>query len=122
MADDLKTRTAAVIESPMVGFFYDRPAPDDPPFVSVGSVVKPGTTVCIIETMRVFTDIPAGGAGTITEILVQNMEAVEYGQPLFRVETDNPEAFDPSLFESNQQTLWDQMRELRDQIPRRIGG
>jgi acetyl-CoA carboxylase biotin carboxyl carrier protein len=122
VADDLKTRTTAVIESPMVGFFYDRPSPDDPPFVSVGSTVRPDTTVCIIEAMKVFTDIPAGGTGTIIEILVQNMEAVEYGQSLFRVETDDPEAFDPSFFQSKMQALWDQMRELRDQIPRHGGG
>ena len=56
-----------------------------PPFVSVGSVVQPNTIVCIIEAMKVFTDIPAGVAGTIAEILVKNGQAVEYGQPLFRV-------------------------------------
>ena len=74
-----------VIESPMVGTYYSSSAPDAPPFVSVGSVVHPETIVCIIEAMKVFTDIPAGVSGTIAEILVKNGQAVEFGQPLFRV-------------------------------------
>jgi acetyl-CoA carboxylase biotin carboxyl carrier protein len=74
-----------VIESPMVGTYYASSAPDAPPFVSVGSVVQPNTIVCIIEAMKVFTDIPASVSGTIAEILVKNGQAVEFGQPLFRV-------------------------------------
>jgi acetyl-CoA carboxylase biotin carboxyl carrier protein len=74
-----------VIESPMVGTYYSSSAPDAPIFVSVGSAVQPGTTVCIIEAMKVFTDIPAGVSGTIAEVLVKNGQAVEFGQPLFRV-------------------------------------
>lgn len=74
-----------VIESPMVGTFYSSGSPDAPAFVTAGSVVRPDTTVCIIEAMKVFTDIPAGVSGTITEVLVKNGQAVEYGQPLFRV-------------------------------------
>jgi acetyl-CoA carboxylase biotin carboxyl carrier protein len=74
-----------VIESPMVGTYYASTAPDAPPFVSVGSVVQPDTTLCIIEAMKVFTDIPAGVSGTIAEILVKNGQPVEFGQPLFRV-------------------------------------
>jgi acetyl-CoA carboxylase biotin carboxyl carrier protein len=74
-----------VIESPMVGTYFSSSAPDTPPFVSVGSVVHAETTVCIIEAMKVFTDIPAGVSGTIAEILVKNGQAVEFGQPLFRV-------------------------------------
>jgi acetyl-CoA carboxylase biotin carboxyl carrier protein len=74
-----------VIESPMVGTYYASSAPDAPPFVSVGSLVQPNTIVCIIEAMKVFTDIPAGVSGTVAEILVKNGQAVEYGQPLFRV-------------------------------------
>jgi acetyl-CoA carboxylase biotin carboxyl carrier protein len=73
------------IESPMVGTFYAASAPDAPPFVTVGSVVRPDTIVCVIEAMKVFTDIPAGVAGTVTEILVKNGQSVEFGQPLFRV-------------------------------------
>jgi acetyl-CoA carboxylase biotin carboxyl carrier protein len=74
-----------VIESPMVGTYFSSSAPDSPPFVSVGSVVHAETTVCIIEAMKVFTDIPAGVSGTIAAILVKNGQAVEFGQPLFRV-------------------------------------
>jgi acetyl-CoA carboxylase biotin carboxyl carrier protein len=76
---------AIVIESPMVGTYYTSRAPDSPPLVTVGSVVHPGTIVCIIEAMKVFTDIPAGVAGTIVEVLAKNGQAVEYGQSLFRV-------------------------------------
>ena len=74
-----------VIESPMVGTYFSSSAPDVPPFVSVGSVVHAETIVCIIEAMKVFTDIPAGVSGTIAAILVKNGQAVEFGQPLFRL-------------------------------------
>jgi acetyl-CoA carboxylase biotin carboxyl carrier protein len=73
------------IESPMVGTYYASNAPDAPPFVAPGSIVQSNTIVCIIEAMKVFTDIPAGVSGTIAEVLVKNGQAVEYGQPLFRV-------------------------------------
>jgi acetyl-CoA carboxylase biotin carboxyl carrier protein len=69
----------------MVGTFYSSSTPDAAAFVSVGSSVHPDTTVCIIEAMKVFTDIPARVAGTITEILVKNGQPVEFGQPMFRV-------------------------------------
>jgi acetyl-CoA carboxylase biotin carboxyl carrier protein len=74
------------IESPMVGTYYSASSPDAPPFVSVGSAIRADTTVCVIEAMKVFTDIPAGISGTITEVLVKNGQPVEYGQPLFRIE------------------------------------
>lgn len=74
-----------VVESPMVGTYYSSSAPDTPPFVSVGTVVQPSSTLCIIEAMKVFTDIPAGVSGTIAEILVKSGQPVEFGQPLFRV-------------------------------------
>ncbi|MDX2037734.1 MAG: acetyl-CoA carboxylase biotin carboxyl carrier protein [Isosphaeraceae bacterium] len=77
--------SGVVIESPMVGTFYSSMSPDVPAFVSVGTKIKPDATVCIIEAMKVFTDIPAGVSGTITEILVKNGQPVEFGQPLFRV-------------------------------------
>jgi acetyl-CoA carboxylase biotin carboxyl carrier protein len=73
------------IDSPMVGTYYASSSPDAPAFVSVGSPVRPETTVCVIEAMKVFTDIPAGVSGTITEVLVKSGQPVEYGQPLFRV-------------------------------------
>jgi acetyl-CoA carboxylase biotin carboxyl carrier protein len=74
-----------VIESPMVGTFYASSSPDAPAFVQVGMPVRVDTTVCIIEAMKVFTDIPAGVSGTIAEILVKSGQPVEFGQPLFRV-------------------------------------
>jgi acetyl-CoA carboxylase biotin carboxyl carrier protein len=74
-----------VIESPMVGTYFSSSSPDAPPFVSVGSVVHADSIVCIIEAMKVFTDIPAGVSGTIAAILVKNGQPVEFGQPLFRL-------------------------------------
>ncbi|WZO97545.1 acetyl-CoA carboxylase biotin carboxyl carrier protein [Isosphaeraceae bacterium EP7] len=74
-----------IIESPMVGTFYTASSPSSPPFVVAGGAIRPETTVCVIEAMKVFTDIPAGVAGTILEVLAKNGQAVEFGQPLFRV-------------------------------------
>ena len=74
------------IEAPMLGVFYRAPSPGAPPFVDVGTRVEAGTIVCIIEVMKMMNSVPAGVAGTIAEIHVENAEAVEYGQPLFRVE------------------------------------
>lgn len=74
-----------VIKSPTVGTFYASPSPDDPPFLKVGSTVKPDTVVCLIEAMKVYNQITADVSGTVTEILVNNADAVEFGQPLFRV-------------------------------------
>ncbi|HWE40069.1 MAG TPA: acetyl-CoA carboxylase biotin carboxyl carrier protein [Isosphaeraceae bacterium] len=73
-----------VIRSPMIGTFYSSRDPESPPYVSVGSAVRDDTTVCIIEAMKVFSEIPAGVVGTITEVLVKNGQAVEFDQPLFR--------------------------------------
>jgi acetyl-CoA carboxylase biotin carboxyl carrier protein len=84
-ADSPAAPKTVVIESPMVGTYFASSAPDVPQFVSAGSVVQPETTVCIIEAMKVFTEIPAGVSGTIVEIMVKNGQAVEFGQPLFRV-------------------------------------
>jgi len=78
--------TGIVIKSPTVGTFYSGPNPDDPPFVTVGSKVQPDTTVCIVEAMKVFNEIPADVSGTITAVLVNNGDAIEYDQPLFRVD------------------------------------
>jgi len=74
-----------VIKSPTVGTFYSAPSPDDPPFLKVGSTVKPDTVVCLIEAMKVYNQITAEVSGTVTEVLVNNADAVEFGQPLFRV-------------------------------------
>ncbi len=73
------------IASPMVGTFYAAPSPDAKPFVSVGTVVDEDTDVCVIEAMKVFNNIKAECRGTIAKILVQNGQAVEFGQTLFLV-------------------------------------
>ncbi|TSE18838.1 Biotin carboxyl carrier protein of acetyl-CoA carboxylase [Tepidimonas alkaliphilus] len=75
-----------VIKSPMVGTFYRAPSPGAKPFVEVGQAVKEGETVCIIEAMKILNEIEADRAGVIKEILVENGQAVEYGQPLFVLE------------------------------------
>ena len=73
------------IDSPTVGTFYAAVSPDDSPFVKAGSNVEPDTTVCIVEAMKVFNNIPAEISGTIVAVLVNNGDPVEFGQPLFRV-------------------------------------
>jgi acetyl-CoA carboxylase biotin carboxyl carrier protein len=79
----------AVIKSPMVGTFYTSPNPDSPAFVKVGDSIGPETTVCIVEAMKVFNEIPAECAGKIVAVLVQNGQPVEYNQPLFKVDTSH---------------------------------
>lgn len=71
-----------VIKSPMVGTFYAAPKPGADPFVSVGESVKPDTVLCIVEVMKLMNNLEAKAEGTITQILVENEHAVEYGQPL----------------------------------------
>lgn len=75
-----------LILSPLVGTFYAAPAEDAEPFVCVGDQVEAGQVVGIVEAMKLMNEIESECAGTITEILVENGEPVEYGQPLFRVE------------------------------------
>lgn len=72
-----------VVTSPMVGTFYRAPSPGAAPFVNVGDTVKEGQTVCIIEAMKLLNEIESDKGGVIKEILVENGQAVEYGQPLF---------------------------------------
>jgi acetyl-CoA carboxylase biotin carboxyl carrier protein len=73
------------VTSPFVGSFYCSPTPDAPPFVQVGSVVRPGQTLCIIEAMKLMNEIEAECSGTVTEVFAQNGKSVEYGQRLFRI-------------------------------------
>ena len=75
-----------LIKSPTIGTFYSSPNPDSPPFVKVGDHVGPTTTVCVIEAMKVFNEIPAGISGQLVAVLVENGEPVEYDQPLFKVD------------------------------------
>jgi len=72
-----------VVKAPMVGTFYRAPNPGAPAFVEVGKTVKEGEALCIIEAMKLLNEIEADASGVITEILVENGEPVEYGQPLF---------------------------------------
>ncbi len=75
----------SVVKSPMVGTFYRSPSPDSPAFVDVGAKISEDSVVCIIEAMKVMNEIQAEIKGTITEILVENGDAIEFGQPLFKV-------------------------------------
>ena len=75
------------IISPMVGTFYRAPAPEADPFVEIGQMVQLGQTVCIVEAMKVMNEIGSDYNGIIRKVLIDNSEPVEYGQPLFLVET-----------------------------------
>ena len=85
-AETPATPAARVIKSPMVGTFYRSPSPGAKAFVDVGSVVKEGEPVCIIEAMKIMNEIEADLGGTIRRILCENGQAVEFGQPLFELE------------------------------------
>ena len=74
------------VKSPMVGTFYRSASPGAKSYVEVGSVVKEGDTICIIEAMKILNEIEADKSGTISKILSENGQAVEYGQPLFLIE------------------------------------
>ena len=73
------------VTSPFVGTFYRSPSPDAPMFAEVGSVVRSGQTLCIVEAMKLMNEIEADAAGTILEILAENGKPVEFGQKLFRI-------------------------------------
>lgn len=73
--------------SPMVGTFYAAPAPDQPPYVSIGQAVKEGDVLCIVEAMKLMNEIKSDVAGVIDAVLVKNGEPVEFDQPLFRIKT-----------------------------------
>jgi acetyl-CoA carboxylase biotin carboxyl carrier protein len=74
------------IKSPIVGTFYRAPAPDAAPFVEVGSLIQPGTVLCIVEAMKLMNEIESDVSGKIVKVMVENGQAVEYGQMLFLVE------------------------------------
>ena len=74
------------ISSPMVGTFYRKPSPDDPNFVNVGDTISEGQTLCIIEAMKVMNEIKAERSGTISQICVDDGNAVQFGDDLFRVQ------------------------------------
>lgn len=78
--------TGHIVKSPMVGTFYRSPSPGTAAFVELGQTVKPGDTLCIIEAMKLLNEIEAEVGGTVKEILVDNGQPVEYGQPLFVID------------------------------------
>ena len=75
-----------IVKSPMVGTFYRSASPGAKAFAEIGTPVKEGETICIIEAMKILNEIEADKSGTITQILCENGQAVEYGQPLFVIE------------------------------------
>lgn len=83
--DDAVTQEDQYIKSPLVGTFYVAPSEDSAPFVKTGDSVTKGQTLAIVEAMKLMNDIESEFDGVITEILVENGQAVEYGQPLFRI-------------------------------------
>jgi len=74
------------VKSPMVGTFYRSANPNSPPFAEVGTQVKEGQTLCIVEAMKLMNEIESDKAGTVKAVLVENGQPVEYGQPLFVIE------------------------------------
>ncbi|MEE0292087.1 biotin/lipoyl-containing protein [Dialister sp.] len=88
-AKEEKEETGALITvtAPLVGVFYASPSPDDAPYVAIGDRVSENSTLCLIESMKVFTEIPAGVSGVVEEILVHSGDYVEYDQPLFKIRT-----------------------------------
>ena len=79
-------KPGTLVTSPFVGTFYRAPSPDSPPYVDVGTKVKKGQVLCIVEAMKLMNEIEAEVEGVVAEVLVQNATPVEFGQPLFRVE------------------------------------
>lgn len=85
-ANEKPAKALHEIKSPTPGTFYAAASPDAPPFVKAGARVTPTSVVCVIEAMKIFNEITAECAGVVTEVLVENQQAVEYGQVLFRVD------------------------------------
>jgi acetyl-CoA carboxylase biotin carboxyl carrier protein len=85
-AEAPSVQSGHVVKSPMVGTFYRSATPGSKPFIEIGTAVKEGDPVCIIEAMKIMNEIEADMAGTVSKILVENGQAVEYGQPLFIIE------------------------------------
>jgi acetyl-CoA carboxylase biotin carboxyl carrier protein len=81
-----EAKPGVVVTSPFVGTFYRAPSPDSPPFVEVGTVVKKGQVLCIVEAMKLMNELEAEIPGRIAEIFVANATMVELGHPLFRIE------------------------------------
>jgi acetyl-CoA carboxylase biotin carboxyl carrier protein len=80
-----EAKPGVIVSSPFVGTFYRAPSPDAPPFVDVGTKVKKGQTLCIVEAMKLMNEIESETDGVVAEILAQNATPVEFGEPLFRI-------------------------------------
>lgn len=87
-SENVDDSTLVKIKSPMVGTFYSQPSPDQPAYVKVGDKVDEESVVCIVEAMKLFNEIEAEVKGEIVEVLVENEQLVEYGQPLFLVKPE----------------------------------
>jgi len=85
-AEPAPAPTGHVVKSPMVGTFYRSASPGAKPFAEVGAAIKEGDPICIIEAMKIMNEIEADMTGTVSKILVENGQAVEFGQPLFIIE------------------------------------
>lgn len=85
MQAELEDPSIEIIHAPMVGVFYEAPNPESAPFVQVGTVVEAGQPLCIIEAMKIMNEIEADVSGEIVELLVDNEDVVEYGQPLMKI-------------------------------------
>mgnify|MGYP001577556567 CR=1 FL=1 len=85
-AKEEKKSNVRTVTSPMVGTFYRSPSPEAPPFVEIGSTVKSGQVVCIIEAMKIMNEVDSEVGGKIISVLVEDGQPVEYGEPLFHVE------------------------------------
>lgn len=85
MEETAEKECGEAVTAPLVGTFYAAPAPEEPPFVNVGRQVKRGETLCLIEAMKMMSEISAPADCVVEEILVENGAAVSYGQPLFRI-------------------------------------
>jgi len=81
-----KSAEQPIIPAPMVGVFYQSPAPDAPPFIQLGDFIEEGQTVCIIEAMKLMNEVRSSVSGKLVRVLVENGEPVEFGQPLFVLE------------------------------------
>jgi acetyl-CoA carboxylase biotin carboxyl carrier protein len=84
--DTTEEANVVIVHSPMVGTFYTAPAPDAPPYVSVGKRVAEGDVLCLIEAMKLMNEIKSDLSGVLTDILVENGQPVEFDQPLFKIQ------------------------------------
>lgn len=82
---ETEAKPGDLIKSPVVGIYYSSPSPDSDPFISVGSKIEIGMTLCIIEAMKLMNEVTSSFDGEIVEIMVENGQRVEFGQPLFRI-------------------------------------